>query len=245
MLEFAQQSENLTTHIEPKQQSASERNYVLVLNDNDHAIQFGEVYDSLEDAQDAGNDAIHGGQAIGYAVLNRQEQKVEVYDSDFPTSGVFSEEVYANSPFQTLTVHTDAPLKPSEEPETQKKGRPTRAEQLYKLFAEMYPEIISGEHEYERYEDPDGEDSGFEPLAVENHGGGQYSWSTFYFQEGDLMADPDFCFLLDHENKRMEILSFQMDGVPPYGTMYECCIDDTGNVDERLRAELEQTFLQG
>ena len=109
----------------------------------------------------------------------------------------------------------------------------------------MYPEIISGEHEYERYEDPDGEDSGFEPLAVENHGGGQYSWSTFYFQEGDLMADPDFCFLLDHENKRMEILSFQMDGVPPYGTMYECCIDDTGNVDERLRAELEQTFLQG
>ncbi|MBR7085332.1 MAG: hypothetical protein IKI37_09180, partial [Oscillospiraceae bacterium] len=32
------------------------------------------------------------------------------FDSDFPTSGVFSEEVYANSPFQTLTVHTDAPL---------------------------------------------------------------------------------------------------------------------------------------
>ena len=244
MLEFARQSENLTTYIEPKQQLAPERNFVLVLNDNDRAIQFGEVYDSLEAAQDAGNEAIHGGQAIGYAVLNRQAQKVEVYDSDFPTSGVFSEEVYTNSPFQTLTVHTDAPLKPAEEPETQKKERPTRAEQLYKMFAEMYPEIVSGEHEYERYEDPDGEDSGFEPLTVENHGGGQYSWSTFYFQEGGLMADPDFCFLLDHENKRMEILSFQMDGVPPYGTMYECCIDDTGNVDERLRAELEQTFLQ-
>ena len=233
-----------TPYEQPQTQDVPERNYVLVLNDNDRAIQFGEVFDTLEDAQDAGNDAIHGGQAIGYAVLNRQEQKVEVYDSDFPTSGVFSEEVYANSSFQTLTVHTDAPLKPAEEPEPQKKGRPTRAQQLYKLFAEMYPEIVSGEHEYERYEDPDGEESGFEPLAVENHGGGQYSWSTFYFQMGDLMADPDFCFLLDHENKRMEILSFQMDGVPPYGTMYECCIDDTGNVDERLRAELEQTFLQ-
>lgn len=244
MLEFTQQSESLTTHTEPKQQPAPERNFVLVLNDIDHTIQFGEVFDTLEAAQDAGNEAMHGGRAIGYAVLNRQEQKVEVYDSEFPTSGVFSEEVYANSLFQTLTVHTDAPLKPEEEPEPQKKGRPTRAEQLYRLFAEMYPEIVSGEHEYERYEDPDGEDSGFEPLAVENHGGGQYSWSTFYFQNGDLMADPDFCFLLNHENKRMEILSFQMDGVPPYGTMYECCIDDTGNVDERLRAELEQTFLQ-
>ncbi|MBR3267316.1 MAG: hypothetical protein IKI58_01075 [Oscillospiraceae bacterium] len=243
MQKFADRTESLTTDIVPKQ-IAQERNYVLVLHDNERQILFGEVFDTLEDAQDAGNDAIHSGQAIGYAVLNRQKQKVEVYDSDFPTSGVFSEEVYTNSPFQTLTVHTGAPLKPAEEPGTQKKGGPTRAEQLYRLFAEMYPEIVSGEHEYERYEDPDGEDSGFEPLAVENHGGGQYSWSTFYFQEGDLMADPDFCFLLDHENKRMEILSFQMDGVPPYGTMYECCIDDTGNVDERLRAELEQTFLQ-
>ena len=219
------------------QNATPERNYVLVLNDNDHIIQFGDAYDSLEDAQDAGNEAIHSGKAVGYAVLNRQKQKIEVYDSDFPTSGVFSQEVYDNSPFQTLTVHTAAPMQP-------KKHRSTKAEQLYKLFAEMYPEIISGEHEYERYEDSDGEDSGFEPLAVENHGGGQYSWSTFFFQNGDLMADPDFCFLLDHENKRMEILSFQMDGVPPYGTLYQCCIDDLGNVDQKLRAELEQTFWQ-
>ncbi len=241
---FAERAEALSTSIEPKaaqiQNNAPERNYVLVLNDNDRAIQFGEVFDTLEAAQDVGNEAIWSGQALGYAVLNRQAQKVEVYDSDFPTSGVFSQAVYDNSPFQTLTVHTDAPMTP----EPEKKHRLTRPERLYKLFAEMYPEIVSGEHEYERYEDPDGVDSGFEPLAVENHGGGQYSWSTFYFQEGDLMADPDFCFLLDHEHKTMEILSFQMDGVPPYGTMYECCIDDTGNVDERLRAELEQTFLQ-
>ena len=46
----------------------------------------------------------------------------------YPTSGVFSEEVYANSPFQTLTVHTDAPLKPSEEPEPQK---PLKAEVVH------------------------------------------------------------------------------------------------------------------
>ena len=239
MQRFADRAESLTTNIVPNQ-TAQERNYVLVLHDNDRKIQFGNAFDTLEAAQNAGNEAIWSGQAVGYAVLNRQAQKVEVYDSDFPTSGVFSQEVYDNSPFQTLTVHTDAPMTP----EPEKKHRPTRAEQLYKLFAEMYPEIVSGEHEYEHYEDPDGEESGFEPLAVENHGGGQYSWSTFYFQNGDLMADPDFCFLLDHENKRMEILSFQMDGVPPYGTLYQCCIDDLGNVDQKLRAELEQTFLQ-
>ena len=217
-----------------------EKNYQLVLNDSEHNIQFGQTFVSLEAAQDAGNEAIWSGHAVGYAVLNRQEQKVEVYDSDFPASGVFSEEVYANSPFQTLTVHTDAPMTP----EPPKKHRPTRAEQLYNLFAEMYPEIVSGEHNYERYEDRNGEDGGYEPLAVEHHGGKQYSWSTFYFQNGDLMADPDFCFLLDHENKRMEILSFQMDGVPPYGTVYQCCVDDTGNVDRELRGQLEQTFLQ-
>ena len=60
----------------------------------------------------------------------------------------------------------------------------------------LHTEIVSGEHEYERYEDPDGEESGFEPLAVENHGGGQYSWSTFYFQNGDLMADPEMEFTI-------------------------------------------------
>ena len=151
MRRFAGQAESLTTHSEPKQ-SAPERNFVLVLNDNDHAIQFGEVFDTLEAAQDAGNDAIHGGQALGYAVLNRQEQKIEVYDSDFPTSGVFSEEVYRNSPFQTLTVHTDAPLKSDAEPTPQqspaRRGR-SRSEQLYRMFCEMYPDIASRKHEYE------------------------------------------------------------------------------------------------
>ncbi len=127
---------------------------------------------------------------------------------------------------------------------SQKKPRLSRPEQLYRLFARMYPEIVSGEHEYERYEAAGGADSGYEPLAVQNHGGGQYSWSTFYIQNGDLMADPDFCFVLDHENKRLEILSFQMDGVPPYGTVYQCCIDDNGLVDERLRGQLERTFEQ-
>ncbi len=244
MRRFAERAESLTMHSEPRAVQ-QERNFVLILNDNEHQIQFGEAFDTLEAAQDAGNEAIWGGRAVGYAVLNRQEQKVEVYDSDFPTSGVFSEEVYRNSPFQTLTVHTDAPLKPEAEPQQvpARRGR-SRSEQLYRMFCEMYPDIASGKHEYERYEDPNGEDSGFEPLAVEFHGGDQYSWTTFYIQEGDLMHDPDFCFLLDHENQRLEILSFQLDGVPPYGTLYQSCVDDNGNFDRHLQHELEEAMLQ-
>ena len=118
--------------------------------------------------------------------------------------------------------------------------QPTQSERLYRLFCEMYRDIANGTHEHERYESPHGEKSGYEPLAVENLGGGQYSWSTFYFQEGDLMADPDFCFLLDHEHQRLEILSYQLDGL----SYYQSCVDESGNVDLRLRRELERTMLQ-
>ncbi len=100
--------------ITPYEKTETERNYVLFLNDHGQTVQFGEVFDTLEAAQDAGNLAIQRDEARGYAVLNMQEQKVEVYDSDFPMTGVFSEEVYANSPFQTLTVHTDVPFSAAE-----------------------------------------------------------------------------------------------------------------------------------
>lgn len=82
-----------------------EPRYVLMLNVPD--VQMGGVFDTLEDAQDAGNIAIWDRKAIGYAVLNLHQHKVEVYECDFPMTGVFSDEVYANSgEWQTLTVHT-------------------------------------------------------------------------------------------------------------------------------------------
>lgn len=107
MYRFVDRAEELTTHSEPKAEPAKPR-YVLMLNVPD--VQIGGIFDKLEDAQDAGNEAIWDGKAVGYAILNQHEHKVEVYDGDFPSSGVFSDEVYANSPFQTLSIHTDAPL---------------------------------------------------------------------------------------------------------------------------------------
>lgn len=114
MLDFQRDAAGKDVSVITPYEKGTERNYVLFLNDHGQTVQFGEVFDTLEAAQDAGNLAIQRDEARGYAVLNMQEQKVEVYDSDFPMTGVFSEEVYANSPFQTLTVHTDVPFRAAE-----------------------------------------------------------------------------------------------------------------------------------
>ncbi|MBQ4465879.1 MAG: N-6 DNA methylase, partial [Oscillospiraceae bacterium] len=124
-----------------------------------------------------------------------------------------------------------------------KHGRPTRAEQLYTQFCEQFPDMASGEHTYERYGTLD-DASGWEPLSVEHLGDNVYSFTTFYIQIGNLMHDPDFTFRLDHENRRVEMLEYQQDGVPPVGTVYERVEDDHGNVDKSLRSALEENFLQ-
>ena len=124
-----------------------------------------------------------------------------------------------------------------------RKGRPTRSERLYQTFTEMFPQIADGSHSYERYGHHD-DPSGWEPLSVEHLGGDTYSYMTSYIQNGDLMNDPMFSFRLDRENARLEILEYQQDGVPPYGTVYERVEDEGGHVDEKLRAALEENFLQ-
>lgn len=121
-----------------------------------------------------------------------------------------------------------------------KRGRPTRAEQLYTQFCEQFPDMASGEHTYERYGTLD-DASGWEPLSVEHLGDDVYSFTTFYIQNGDLMHDPDFTFRLDHENRRVEMLEYQQDGVPPYGTVYERVEDAHGNVDKNLRLRWKKT----
>ena len=79
---------------------------------------------------------------------------------------------------------------------------------------------------------------------MEHLGDNTYSFMTFYIQNGDLMHDPDFVFRLDHENKRIDMLEYQQDGVPPVGTVYERVEDEHGNVDRKLRAALEENFMQ-
>lgn len=66
----------------------------------------------------------------------------------------------------------------------------------------MFPDIVSGEHTYERYGNVG---DAYEPLAVEHLGGNTYSFMTYFKQNGDVMRDPDFEFELDHENKTLNI----------------------------------------
>lgn len=122
-----------------------------------------------------------------------------------------------------------------------KRHRKTTAEKLYDKFTEMYPDIVSGEHDYERYGMPG---DAYEPLTVEALGEDMYAFMTYYEQMGDIMRDPDFTIRLDHENKRVEMLEYQQDGVPGIGTVYQNVVDENGNVDEKLRAALEKNFMQ-
>ena len=123
-----------------------------------------------------------------------------------------------------------------------RRGRLTRPEELYKLLSEMYPQIISGEHTHEHYEAE--ENSGYEPLSVQMIGDGMYAFTTYYYQNGDALSDPDITFLLDHDEKTCHVFSFQQDGVPSVGTYYVEVADENGRVDTKLQASLEQTFIQ-
>ena len=139
-------------------------------------------------------------------------------------------------------VDTSVNFTPELTEKAKKSGQMSRPEQLYRQLSEMYPQLVSGEHTYEHYEaDPD---SGYEPLSIEQIGEGLYSFMTTYIQNGDIMRDPDITFMLDHNEQTAHVFSFQQDGVPPHGTYYVEVADETGHVDTKLQASLEQTFLQ-
>ena len=141
-----------------------------------------------------------------------------------------------------VNPETDTDKQSEPEEPARRRGRLTRPEELYKLLSEMYPQIISGEHTHERYEAD--ENSGYEPLSVQMIGDGMYAFTTYYYQNGDALSDPDITFLLDHDEKTCHVFSFQQDGVPPHGTYYVEVADENGRVDTKLQASLEQTFLQ-
>lgn len=122
--------------------------------------------------------------------------------------------------------------------------RASRAEMLYREFTEAFPDIADGNHTHERYGDYDeyGENDVFEPLSVEALGDNTYAFMTWYIQNGDLMRDPDFVFTLDHENKELHVLEYQMDGVPSIGTVYQTVELEDGSIDKKLQAALEENF---
>ena len=122
--------------------------------------------------------------------------------------------------------------------------RASRAEMLYREFTAAFPDIANGSHTYERYGDYDefGENDAFEPLSVESLGDDTFAFMTWYVQNGDLMRDPDFVFTLDHEKQELHVWEFQIDGVPPMGTIYQNVELEDGTIDRQLQTALEESF---
>ena len=125
-------------------------------------------------------------------------------------------------------------------PEPTEKKKTTYSEKLYKQFSKMFPDIVSGEHTYERYGNVG---DAYEPLTVEHLGGNTYAFMTYFMQNGDVMRDPDFEFELDHENKTLNILEYQQDGTV-FGTIYQRVYDENNNPDLKLLSSLEKNFMQ-
>ena len=128
-------------------------------------------------------------------------------------------------------------------PEPKPKHGKTIGERLYDKLEQMFPEILNGNHIYERYGEHDSE-SGYEPISVEHLGGDKYGFMTSYVLNGDLMRDPDFTFHVDKENRTVVMSEFQMDGVPGIGTVYQHVEQEDGSLDLHLERELAKNFLQ-
>ncbi len=162
-----------------------------------------------------------------------EEKPDNIHDTAAPSE--------ATEKASTYSTNSDPEVQPAPAPAPTVKKHLTQSEKLYKEFTEMFPDLVSGTHTHERYGNVD---DAYEPLSVEHLGGDQYSFMTYYIQEGDLMRDPDFTFTLDHEAKTLTIMEYQQDGVPPIGTIYQRVHDEHGNPDRKLLAALEQNFLQ-
>lgn len=105
------------------------------------------------------------------------------------------------------------------------------AQDNYKAMMALAPEIMKGEKEYVKYL----AGPGFMPLSIECIGKNMIAVAHYFEQNGDLMADPDMTFEIDHEKQTLNARSFQQDG---FLGRYDCVIREDGSVNERLEKEL-------
>lgn len=110
---------------------ATSRNpFVLVLNRGGKYIEVKRRFRTLDDACDYGNIQMQSflkndtPKADGYCVINWDEYKIELYDGDFPTSGVFAKDLYDNSPtFSTYTIYPNGSRNYSRITDTQNESK--------------------------------------------------------------------------------------------------------------------------
>lgn len=108
----------------------------------------------------------------------------------------------------------------------------TVVHQNYRVFAELAPQIISGESSYLRFKAVEG----FMPLSIDQLGDDRVAISHTYTQNGDLMADPDMEFVIDREAKTLTARSFQQDSTGTYQSVFD------GNDMDEADKELEKSL---
>lgn len=104
------------------------------------------------------------------------------------------------------------------------------AEQNYSSMLELAPEVLSGDLEYMRF----GAGECFDKLTIEKIGSNRIAMSHTFIQNGDVMADPDMEFEVNHEEKTLNARSFQNDLMQ----YYTCVTGEDGHINRALENEL-------
>jgi hypothetical protein len=134
--------------------------------------------------------------------------------------------------------------KPPQTRETEPKERATAKtmeNKLYDKFAEMFPEVASGEYNYLKLEA-----NGYEPLSLEYIGENRISVMHTYTMNGDLMYDPMIVFEIDRAAKMLSAVSFEQSMPPLYQFKQEdgkwLTVDGNGNerTGENLQNEINR-----
>ena len=157
----------------------------------------------------------------------------EVVDPDALDNNPFIRQVMADVERIAQEDQAVEPSPPQAASEPKKRPGQTRVERNYRAFAQMFPEIVSGEYRY--LELRNREDGGLMPLIIQQIGENEIAMSHTYEQYGDLMYDPEMAFRIDTENGTLEPLTFRLDGGLP---LYQEVYPEPGRWIPRLRNDL-------
>ncbi len=84
----------------------------------------------------------------------------------------------------------------------------------YDRASKVFPKIFDGTHRYELYVVPNS--SCYEKLYVERINDEDIAIAHYYMQNGDMMYDPEICYTIDEDNKKLIPLSYEQSGLGIY-----------------------------
>ena len=90
------------------------------------------------------------------------------------------------------------------------------ASRNYRLFAKLFPQIVSGEYESLRLSAGES----FDPLVISHKYDDRYCMEHYYLQNGDRMYDPYMEFLIDTEAGTMQAASYEQSSLGMYQEVY-------------------------